>query len=838
VNTWSVRGRTDFFISHAGRDRAWAEWVAWQLVDAGYIVELDVWDWMSGQNFVTAMNDGLARADRVIAIFSPAYFDRAAYTATEWTSSLVRVPGLSENRLVPIRVEEVPAEQVPPLLRSLVCCDLFGADEETARQALLASVAPSGRPKHEPDFPGSGRRALGTSVPRLPGVMPAVWNVPARNPGFTGRDGLLKIMREGLLTEGAAVVHALHGMGGVGKTQLALEYAHRFAGGYDLVWWVSAEHPGLIGGQLAALAAELGLGSATLGLDVVRRALFSELRQRDRWLLVLDNAPGPEDVLDWLPGGSGHVLITSRARGWTEIAVPVEIDVLSRTESVAIMLSRVPGISAADAARVAEALGDLPLALAQATDYMRDTGMPTEEYLGLLVTCAVRILDQGRPSSYPLSLAAATQLALENVRSDDPDAATAAAVCAFLAPEPIPAEWFRNGARHLSAGLQEKAADPVTWRQLLTRISGHSLARLDSRGLEMHRLTQAIIRGQFSAQQAAEITSQAGALLAASYPGDPNSPDTWPGWARLVPHLLTLDPASSDDSHVRDLACNAAWYLLRRGDTTGGLALADSLYRRWRGRLGPDHLDTLVAAHTLGYALRAASRWPEAREIDDDTLARRRLILGDDHPRTLASASNLALDIDFLGDHQAAKELDEDTLARRRRVLGEDHPHTLASAINLGYHLRKLGEREQARQLDADALARSRRVLGDDHPGTLIAANNLALDLRELGDPEAARKLDQETLARFRRLLGSDHPETLTTASNLALDLHALGDYQAARELDEDTLARRRRILGEDHPDTLVSMASLAADLKTTAAEAIREPPADRLDGINPDPAE
>lgn len=171
--------RTDFFISHAGADRGWAEWVAWQLRDTGYSVELDVWDWAAGRNFVTAMSDALARAERVVALFSAAYFDRERYTTAEWSSSLVNVPGADRERLVPVRVEEVPADLVPPPLRPLISRDVFGVSEQAARQALLEAAAGPVRPAREPQFPG-GTGDLGRARPRRPGTWPRVWNVPAR----------------------------------------------------------------------------------------------------------------------------------------------------------------------------------------------------------------------------------------------------------------------------------------------------------------------------------------------------------------------------------------------------------------------------------------------------------------------------------------------------------------------------------------------------------------------------------------------------------------------------------------------------------------------------------
>ena len=224
--------------------------------------------------------------------------------------------------------------------------------------------------------------AIGAEHPPIPGPLRPIWgNVPARNPGFTGREELLAAVREALLAGDRAVVQALRGMGGVGKTQLAVEYAHRFASSYGLVWWINAQRMSCSVSSSRRWPRYL---ACTVGveLQVVRRVVLAGLRERDRWLLVFDNAEGPEDVADWLPGGSGHVLITSRSGGWAEVAMPVDVDVLARAESVAILRNRVPRLAAEDADRLAEALGDLPLAMAQASGYMAGTGMPAEEYHG------------------------------------------------------------------------------------------------------------------------------------------------------------------------------------------------------------------------------------------------------------------------------------------------------------------------------------------------------------------------------------------------------------------------------------------------------------------------
>ena len=705
--------RRDFFVSHAGVDRAWAEWVAWQLMDAGYSVELDAWDWPVGQNFMLAMSDALGRCDRVLGLFSAAYFERSRYTTEEWSAALLHAPGRDHGRLVPVRVENVSPESLPEVLRPLVFCDLFGQEAPEARRRLLAAVKGPVRPDGEPAFPGSekpGRlRQLGGGGPRLPGSLPPVWNLPARNRGFTGRDELLVSVREQLAAQEAAVVQAFQGMGGVGKTQLAIEYAYRFAGAYDLVWWIDAEQAGLIGDQFAALGAELGCTGPDAAAGTVRTTVLRELRERGRSLLIFDNAEDPVGIEGWLPG-TGHVLITSRARGWTEIAAPVEVDVLARAESVAILCDRVAGLGEADADRLAGALGDLPLAIAQAAGFMPETGTAASDYLELLDNRAGQLLDQAVPGmAYPRSLAAATQLTADRLERDDPAAAQLASLCAFLAPEPIPQDLFTSAPGQLPDGLDARAADPLAWRRTVAQLTRRSLVRADERGLVMHRLTQAILRDQPPSGPADATREHSEAILAASDPRDPQNPATWPRWAQLMPHLLAADLASTENRSLRWMACNACWYLLARGDTRTAQDLARNLRDHWRHRLGDDHENTLAATHYLAWTYRSRGHYANARDLDEDTLPRYRRVLGDDHPSTLGSASNLALDLTALGEHQAARDLDEDTLARRRRVLGDDHPDTLGSASNLAVDLGNLGEHQAARQLDEDTAARRRR---------------------------------------------------------------------------------------------------------------------------------
>ena len=272
------------------------------------------------------------------------------------------------------------------------CLDIFGLDADQAQERLLDAArrpAPAVTPGSPPTLPAQR------------GGLPRIWNVPARTALFTGRQAQLEALATALHAGAAVAVHALHGLGGVGKTQLAIEYAYRHAAEYDLVWWVNAEQPGLIGEQFATLAGQAGvaeLGTATPAAVAAAQAM---LRQRDRWLVIFDNAPRKEDVAEWVPQGPGHVVIASRRPAWSGVATPVSVDVFSRTESVALLRGQLPALSGSDADALAARLGDLPLALAQAAGVMSKARMPVTEYVALVTTTTAAVLSHGVPVGYP-----------------------------------------------------------------------------------------------------------------------------------------------------------------------------------------------------------------------------------------------------------------------------------------------------------------------------------------------------------------------------------------------------------------------------------------------------
>lgn len=430
--------------------------------------------------------------------------------------------------------------------------------------------------------------------------------------------------------------------------------------------------------------------------------------------------------------------------------------------------------------------------------------MSIEEYRVALFAAADRVLDESPSPSYSVSLASTTRLSAGRLSVDSPAAGQILQLCALLAPEPIPVSLFSDvSAELLPQPLRETARSSLALHRAIGQIVRYGLGHLSSDGLRLHRLTQAILRHSLSTDIKDEIRMQVEMLLVGSRPDDAQDPRQWPVWARLVPHILALDPANAANPALRDLACEMAWYLLYRGDTQFALTLAQRFHEHWLAERGPDDRDSLEAASILASAYRNLGTYREARRLDEEVYERRRRLCGRDHPDTIAVANNLAISLRALGEVQAARELDEDNLIYHQQNDGEDHPNTLRSAINLAADLRELRDMQAARKLDEDTLVMMRRVLGDNHLHTLRLANYLAEDLRALGDVQAAHELDEDTFARMRRVLGDDHPYTLHAASKLAEDLRRLGDVHAAKNLDQDTLARMRRVLGDDHPETL-----------------------------------
>jgi hypothetical protein len=564
----------DFFISYTGVNRSWAEWIAVQLEAAGYSTLLQAWDFRPGSDFLHQMQEATSSAGRTIAVLSPAYFG-SAFGEAEWRAAFHKDPTGELGLLVPVRVQECAP---PGLLASRVYVDLVDTDEEEAQRRLLAGVDQSGaRPTTAP-FPGAARGAK-----RFPGQGPEISNLRARNRNFSGRSGLLEQLHARLQAEASAAVvptGAVHGLGGVGKTELALEYAHRFASDYDLVWWVPAEQPTSATAALAALAGRMGVEQVADQSKMVA-GLFDLLRSRDRWLLIYDNAERPDRLVGLLPpgGGGGHVLVTSRWSAWGSQATPLRVNVLSREESVAFVAKRTGADDQTALDELAELLGDLPLALEEAAAYLEETGVGLGEYLELVRDRARELfgLDQPPADEHGDRRRVATvwSLSLEQVHQEAPAAEALLNLCAFFAPD-IRRELPREQPQLLPDELAKAVSDPLAYNRLLAVVGRYSLATVTPTTVGVHRLVQAVLQARLGDEGERRWTEVAVSLLRARFPNKSWEVATWPACERLLPHVLAV---TGHAERLGVAGAQAGWlldrsstYLRERGPVSAGQA--------------------------------------------------------------------------------------------------------------------------------------------------------------------------------------------------------------------------------------------------------------------------
>ena len=816
----------DFFVSYTSADRAWAEWIAWQLEAEGYTVVVQAWDFTAGQDWAHEMQHATSTAERVVAVLSTAYL-RSGHGEAEWRALYAKDPSGQRGLLLPVRVDKVDP---PGLLKTRIYVDLVDQDAAGARETLLAGARGArGKPTQEPEFPGDRRLAgSATETPRFPGELPPVWNVPSHpNPYFTGRDLLLAEIHSHLTAPEAKRRRVvLTGLGGVGKTQLVVEHAYRQRADYDLVWWVRSEQPTSLLGDYAALAAQPPL-AADLRLaedapqEAVAVAVRGWLERHRRWLLVLDNVQEPQAVAELLPrSATGHVLLTTQAEtGWEPLADSLAVEALAPTDAAGFLLARTKqkGPEAVAAATtLARALGGLPLALEQAGAYVASAGLVTlAAYAKLFATRAPELLTRGRAFGYHHTVTTTWSLALQHLREAEPAAVDLLTLASFLAPDDLPLPLLATHHHQLPERLSAAAGDPLALADAVAALRRFSLVRVLGDGLYVHQLLQTVVGAALDTGAGGAWATAAVRLLRAGFPDDSRKVATWPECERLLPHVLVVvDHAQRVDVEAEPrlwLLSRAGAYLWSRGQYRQAVTLNQQALVGYQRLLGDDHPTTLGSVEDLAETRWALGDLQGSRELHEHALAGYRRILGDHHPEVLHAMNNLADTLRHLGDLQAARELHQQALTISRRVLGDDHPSTLWSMDSLAATLTELGDPQAARELHQHALAGYRRVLGDDHPEVLHAMNNFAETLTLLGDLQAARELHEQALAGYRRVLGDEHPDTLWSMSNLAATLTELGNLQAAYHLYEHVLAQRRRVLGDDHPDTLTAMNSLAA---------------------------
>lgn len=488
----------DFFVSHTQADQAWAEWIAWILEEDGHRVLVQAWDFVPGSNWTQGMQDGVIQSARTIAVLSHSYLQSMFGTA-EWQTTWSQDPAGRQRKLLPVRVEDC---ERPGFLGTVVGIDLFGCDEAKAKAMLRTAVATAihgrAKPGHRPRYPGRSRAI--TQQAKFPGALPTVWKVAARNVNFTGRDNELAEITRVLSASATVTVHSLHGLGGVGKTQLAIEYAHTRAGNYDLVWTIAAEEPATIPDQFARLAAELGLEPSN-DPDELRERVHRRLTNVAGWLLIFDNADNATEIQPWLPsmplppGLRGHVIVTTRRGGFRALGTVLDLDVIDTPAAIRLIQARAPHVGHETASEIAEALGRLPLALEQAAAFLdRTPTMQPESYLQLVRATPTQVLAEGEVPTN--NITTVWTLSLDRIHHEDPAALQLLDIAAYLAPESIPFDLFTQHSDRLPHPLADAVTNELTFAKTVATLVDYSLAKDTPNRLQLHRLVQAAVRAR------------------------------------------------------------------------------------------------------------------------------------------------------------------------------------------------------------------------------------------------------------------------------------------------------------------------------------------------------
>ena len=613
---------------------------------------------------------------------------------------------------------------------------------------------------------------------------------------LAGRDGLLAEL-EGRLARSPVIV--LYGLGGAGKTSVAVEYAHRRLADCGVVWQLPAEEPTALAAGFGELAAQL---DARTGDPVA--AVHAALARRDDWLLIFDNVPDPA-VIDGLvpPAGGGQVVITSRYALWPG-GWAVEVPVLDREVAAGFLLARTGAAGAAEeqaAGELAAELGGLPLALEQAAAYMQAAGRDIDQYLGLYRRRRAELLGRSE---------VATTWSLAFTELSDP-ATGLLRLAACCAADEIPLDLLLRPQPGMEFGPQVEPLlrplldDELAHDDAVTGLRRYSLISAPRDGrVSVHRLVQTITLDQLPEEDRTAWRRAAAAVIEAALPYDPEDPASWPTFAALLPHAqAALDPGSGSMFGI-------AQYLGYRGNYAAARDLSRQVLQPRETSQGAKHPDTLMARANLAYWTGMAGDAAAARDQFAALVPVCEQVLGAEHRETLADRGNLARWTAEAGDAAAARDQFAALVPVYERVLGAEHPDTLTARGNLAAWTGEAGDAAAARDQLAALVPVDERVLGAEHPGTLADLANLARFTGEAGDPAAARDQYAALLPIRERVLGAEHPGTLAARGYLAYYTGRAGDPASARDQFAALLPVLERVLGAEHPDTLLARDNLA----------------------------
>jgi tetratricopeptide (TPR) repeat protein len=639
---------------------------------------------------------------------------------------------------------------------------------------------------------------------------------PHRNPGFTGRDDLLDLIETRLEGEPWQPL-ILFGLGGVGKTQLAVEYFHRHAADYDLVWWITAEDQSRATASLVALGERSEWPTSFDMAQTVTTVLSRLERGEHRWLIVFDNAGAPEELASLVPAAGGHVIVTTRDAAWQDNGRSIEVDVFSRRESIDLLQTRGHDITFDEADQLAHRLGDLPLALEQVAAMQSATRTPVREYLRELDERAIGLLAEAQPEDYQATVATAFAVAADRVRAKSLAAAQLLELLSCLGAEPISLSLLRRAGGHIAPPLGRLLDQPSLLDEAVRLLRRYGLVKVLDGGqaLQVHRLLQAIVRDTLAEEARQRAFDNAGQLLAAANPGNPLDPLTWDMYAQIGPHLRPARVIEATEPEIRQVVVDHVKYLYELGDFDGSRRLSEEAWTTWTREADADGSEVFMCLRQMVAAFYAMGRYKEANELADD--AWKRLLdhpaYGSDHPVTLQIADTLAVLHRVFGRYDEALRRDRDRVECYSDILGDDHRDTVSARNNLGVSLRANGDFKAAYDIDADLVEIRKQRLGPDDQRTLLSISNLARDLYGLGRYAEALEVQQDAWPAYRARLGDRHPLVLSAWRTIVLGLRKTGQVAIALEESRRLYLVTQGQLGSDHALSLAAMMTYANTL-------------------------
>jgi tetratricopeptide (TPR) repeat protein len=671
---------------------------------------------------------------------------------------------------------------------------------------------------------------------------PPVWNIPyRRNLFFTGREAVLARLHA-LLNGGSgaalAQTQALCGLGGIGKTQTALEYASRYRESYQTVLWTRADTYELLLSELAAIAGLLQLPEADeqdqrKSVEAVKRWL----NEQRRWLLILDNVEDVAMLSDVLPSGErGHVLLTMRSQITGTLVERIDLGLMEPEEGAFLLLRRaklialdvpweqVPERLHSDARSVAELLGGLPLALDQAGAYLEETACRLSDYMDHYQSRRASLLARrGEPrTDHPESVTTTFTLLLEQIERIHPAAADLLRLCAFFHPDAIPEEIFTEHADALGPTLQPVAVDPLAWDATMNALRRFSLVQRDAetRTICIHRLIQAVIRESMDEHTQHQWGKRAIQALNHVFP-DMDESSSWHQYVRYLPHAQSCSAFIAQWQLSSPEAARLLYQTARALHKSGHYTQAERFHEQAlvmrQYTLGPDHHAVAQSLNALGILYFSLNRYRQAEPLFRRSLAILEQALGPAHPEVATCLNALGLLANFEDNYPKAEELLQRALTIREQAFGM-HPLVAQSLGNLGSLYLDYGQYSQAEALLTRAQTLFERTLGPEHPDLVINLDSLAALSIKQGRYLQAESLCQRALALRDQHFGTENPHHADTLTLLADLSERRGEYGRAEHLCHRAVSLYEQANGREHP-SLASTLTVQAKIYARRGE-------------------